>query len=168
MHKIVVLYLVIAVCLISCDKNRVYDQYKSFPNQWSRDSVVSFEVSDLKRDQPYDLFINLRNTDAYGFRNIYLITRIDFPKGKVIQDTLEYNMAYSDGAWMGVGVGETKASKLWYKKGVHFNEKGTYTFKIQQAMRKNGAKKGIQNLKGITEVGLRIENPNQTNSQKSE
>ena len=38
-----------------------------------------------------------------------------------------------------------------------FSESGNYTLTIQQAMRKNGSVEGIKELKGLTDVGLRIE-----------
>lgn len=159
MDRILVFSLILALCLTSCDKNRVFDEYKSLPEKWNRDSVVTFKVNGLDSVQPYNLFINLRNTNAYKYSNLYLITAMDFPNGKVVKDTLEYKMAHSDGEWMGVGIGETKASKLWYKEGVRFPEEGTYTFSIRQAMRQNGEEDGIENLKGITEVGFRVEKP---------
>ncbi len=168
MTKTIGLCILMALCLTGCDKARVFDQYKNLPNQWNRDSVITFKVNGLDSLQTYNLFINLRNTDAYSFSNIYLVTRINFPHGKVIQDTLEYNMAYPDGKWMGVGIGDVKTSKLWFKKDVRFTEKGTYVFKIRQAMRRNGEKDGIKNLKGITEVGLRIEKASLTKANKSE
>lgn len=157
MIKNIILLLSPFLFLVSCDNNRVFDQYKSLPNQWARDSVVTFTVQDLDTLKPYDLFINIRNTDLYRYSNLYLVAAMNFPNGKVIQDTLEYEMAYPDGEWMGVGFSESKASKLMYKKDVQFMEAGVYTFKIRQAMRKSGEKEGIENLKGITEVGLRIE-----------
>ena len=79
--------------------------------------------------------------------------------GKVISDTLEYEMAYPNGDWMGQGFGDVYESKLWYKENVRFPETGTYQFKIRQAMRKNGNVNGISELQGITDVGFRIEKP---------
>lgn len=168
MGKILIFSLIIGSCLISCDKNRVFDNYKSLPGHWNRDSIAVFKVNEIDSVQPYNLFINLRNTNDYPYSNIILITSMNFPNGKVIKDTLEYKMAYPNGEWMGVGIGDSKASKLWYKKGVRFVEKGSYTFKIRQAMRKKGEKEGIQNLEGITEVGFRIEKPKQTNFKERE
>ena len=160
MHKYLAFFLVITVCLISCDSNRVYDQYQSIPeNGWNRDSIVKFNVSDMDTIQPYHLYINLRNNSQYNYNNIFLITEMNFPNGKVISDTLEYEMAYPNGDWMGTGFGEIKESKLWYKAGVRFPEEGTYQINIRQAMRKNGKANGITNLKGITDVGFRIEKP---------
>lgn len=164
MKSSVFLFLIALLSLTSCDKNRVYDHYKSLPNQWPSDSTLTFKVNGLDSTQAYNLYINIRNTDAYPFSNLFLITDMIFPKGKVVQDTLEYNMAYPTGEWMGTGTGEAKLSKLWYKENVKFTEKGTYIFKIRQAMRHNGEAEGVNVLKGITEVGLRIEKPNLTKS----
>lgn len=156
------------ICLIGCDKNRAFDQYKSLPDEWHKDSVLTFEVENLDSLQTYNLFINLRNSNAYEYNNIYLITKMNFPNGQVIKDTLEYDMAYPDGEWMGVGMNDSKTSKLWYKNGVRFAEEGTYTFNIEQAMRKNGEEKGIKKLKGITDVGLRVEKANPNNPEDRE
>lgn len=85
---------------------------------------------------------------------------MNFPNGKIITDTLEYEMAYPDGKFMGSGFGEVKENKLWYKEKVQFPEEGVYQVEIQQAMRKNGKIDPIEKLEGITEVGFRIEKVN--------
>lgn len=144
--------------LVSCDKERVYDEYKSLPNEWHRDSVVSFQLEAPDTLNNYNLFINLRNNSDYKYSNLYIITEINFPYGKVISDTLQYEMAKPSGEWLGTGFGEVKESKLWYKENFRFPEAGEYSVKIQQAMRKRESTKGIKKLEGITEVGFRIEN----------
>ena len=82
---------------------------------------------------------------------------MDFPNGRVIKDTLQYKMAKPNGELLGTGFTDIKESKLWYKEGVVFSESGEYQIKIQQAMRENGKVNGVINLKGITDVGFRIE-----------
>ena len=144
--------------LVSCDKTRVYDEYKSLPNEWHKDSVVSFKLEAPDTLNNYNLFINLRNNSDYRYSNLYLITEINFPYGKVISDTLQYEMAKPSGEWLGTGFGEVKESKLWYKENFRFPEAGEYTVNIQQAMRKRDSVQGIEKLEGVTEVGFRIEN----------
>ena len=144
---------------MSCDKSRVYDNYKSLPNQWARDSVVTFKMKAPDTINPYNLFINLRNNSDYKYSNLYLITEINFPNGKVISDTLQYEMAIPSGEWLGTGFGEVKENKLWYKENFRFSEAGEYAITLQQAMRKRDSVSGIKNLEGITEVGFRIEKP---------
>ncbi len=144
------------IFLVSCDEKRVYDEYESVKD-WHRDSLVSFQVKNIDTTQVYDLFINIRNDNQYQYSNLFLITEMHFPQGKVISDTLEYEMSKPDGEWLGAGFGDIKESKLWYKQNVRFDEAGDYKVDIQQAMRKNGEVNGIENLEGITDVGFRIE-----------
>lgn len=141
----------------SCDKTRVYDNYKSIPGEWHRDSLVKFQFEAPDTLNSYNLFINLRNTSDYSFSNIYLITELNFPNGKVISDTLQYEMAAPSGEWLGTGFGDVKESKLWYKENIRFTETGEYLVTIQQAMRRRDSVQGIKHLEGITEVGFRIE-----------
>lgn len=156
MRKIFLLFFGF-VFLIACDSKAVYDRYESLPGEWHKDSVVTFTYKNTDTTEVYNLFINIRNNNDYSFSNLYLITEMNFPKGKVVVDTLEYMMAYPNGKWMGVGFTDVKISKLWYKENVRFTELGIYSLSIRQAMRKNGKIDGLEKLEGITEVGLRIE-----------
>ena len=155
---LIVSFLISGVILLSsCDRNRVYDEYQSLQG-WHKDSLVNFELKNIDSTKVYDLFINLRNNNDYNYSNLFLITEIKFPQGKVISDTLEYEMTRPNGEWLGTGFGDIKESKLWYKENVKFEEPGIYEVSIQQAMRKNGEVDGIQELEGIIDVGFRIEN----------
>lgn len=142
----------------SCDNTRVYDEYESVPGEWHKDSLVRFNFQAPDTIQSYNLFINLRNNSDYNFSNIYLITELNFPNGRVISDTLQYEMAAPSGEWLGTGFGDVKESKLWYKDNFQFSEAGDYVVTVQQAMRRRDSIRGIENLEGITEVGFRIEN----------
>lgn len=103
------------------------------------------------------MFINIRNNDDYEFSNLFLIVKLEQPKGKIFIDTLEYQMANPDGTLLGEGFSDIKESKLWYKENYTFPTKGKYKVTIQQAVRQNGKVKGVEVLKGVTELGFRIE-----------
>lgn len=154
--------LIGCVFFSSCDSNRVFDEYKSVPNQWHKDSIISFIVIPPDSTNNYNLFVNLRNTNEYKYNNLFLIVEIDYPNGKILKDTLEYKMADPNGKLLGTGFTDVKENKLWYKgfdKPFIFNESGEYKIKIQHAMRQNGQVNGIENLEGITDIGFRIEKP---------
>ncbi|RKS55450.1 protein involved in gliding motility GldH [Gillisia mitskevichiae] len=157
MPRTFLLILLLVTFFIGCDKDRVFDEYKSLPNEWNKDSVLTFTLKNIDTLQSYNLFINVRNSTDFEYSNLFLIAEIQFPQGKVVTDTLEYEMAAPNGKWLGTGFGDLKESKLWYKEQVQFPESGKYRVSVQHAMRKNGNEKGIQNLKGITEIGFRIE-----------
>lgn len=156
MHKIGIIFFV-AVILISCDKNRVFDSYQTISGGWAKDDPIQFSISDVDSITKHNVFITLRNTNEYKYSNLFLIARMDFPNGKKLTDTLEYVMATPEGEWLGTGFNDIKENKLWYREGVRFRESGTYTFSIEHAVRKNGNVVGDLRLEGITEVGLRIE-----------
>jgi len=147
---------ILCILFISCDGNRVYDQYVSTGNAWEKDTPLTFKFQQPDSISNYNLFVNVRNTNEYEFRNLFLIVNMNFPNGNVVTDTLEYDMAAADGKWLGTGM-TTKESKLLYKENVRFPYEGMYEVSIQQAMRKINEPQGIQSLQGITEVGFRIE-----------
>lgn len=147
----------IASTLLSCDKNRIFDEYKTINDGWHKDSIVTFTFEEEVSKKPANMFINIRNNDDYEFSNLFLIVKMEQPKGKIKVDTLEYQMANPDGSLMGEGFSDIKESKLWYKEKVAFPEKGTYKVSIQQAVRQTGKVKGVEKLNGITEIGFRIE-----------
>lgn len=150
-------YLFLLISLISCDKKRVFDDYKSVGNSWHKDSVVNFKLPKLESKKRYDLFVNIRDNDDYQYDNIFLIVSLEQPNKQVKVDTLEYKMANPDGTLLGDGFSDIKESKLVYKTNQSFELKGEYTIKIQQAVRETGKIEGDKKLKGITEVGFRIE-----------
>lgn len=156
MRKIIAVIAIMA-SLVSCDKDFVFDDYKTITGEWDIDSTVVFKVNAPDTVNAYNLFITMRNDHEYAFNNLFLITNMQFPHGKTITDTLEYEMARPDGSFLGAGSGDIKENKFWYKEGVIFDEDSTYTFSVKHAMRVNGNVEPLQTLKGVKDVGLRIE-----------
>lgn len=152
------LVLFIVITLTSCDDKQVFDNYQNVSDAWEMNEKISFTLPELDTTKVYNLFINIRNTNDYKYSNLFLISEMQFPNGKVVTDTLEYRFAAPDGQWLGTGFSDLKENKLWYKEKVKFKEKGNYTITLQHAMRKNGEVDGVSSLGGITDVGFRIEN----------
>lgn len=148
--------LFLAVILFSCDKKRVFDEYKSVGSAWHKDSTVTFDLPELDSTKRYNLFVNLRDNNNYKYNNIFLIVSLETANGFTKVDTLEYLMAEPDGTLLGNGFTDIKESKLYYKENVRF--RGKYKVHIKQAVRENGKVPGVDFLDGITEVGFRIEN----------
>lgn len=154
----ILIVVALAIFFLSCDSKRVYDSYVAVENQiWdlNKEFNFSFQVKDtLTRN---NLFVTIRNNNDYPFSNLFLITKLHFPDGKKIVDTLEYEMADSSGRFLGKGLSEIKESKLFYKENVIFPVSGEYAVSVSQAMRKSGETNGIEKLIGVTDVGFRIE-----------
>jgi gliding motility-associated lipoprotein GldH len=145
------------ITLISCDKNRVFDEYKSVGNAWNKDSIVDFELPQLDETKQYNLFVNIRDNNDYPFNNLHLIVSLEQPNKEILVDTLEYQMANPDGTLLGEGFSDIKENKLFFKQNTSFTQKGIYKINIKHAVRQTGKIVGEKELKGITEVGFRIE-----------
>lgn len=154
--KISGILILVAILLLSCDKKRVFDEYRSVGSAWHKDSIISFDLPVLDSTKRYDLFVNIRDNNNYPFNNLFLIVSIEMPNGFTKVDTLEYQMANPDGTLLGNGFTDIKESKLYYKENVKF--RGKYKVHIRQAVRESGKIPGVQELEGITDVGFRIEN----------
>lgn len=155
-NYIAIVFVVLSI--ISCDSKREYDSFVSIDNNsWEKENEVSFlfEITDTINKK--DLFLNIRNNQKYNYSNLFLITTLNFPNGRKIVDTLEYEMTDNSGCFLGNGLTGIKENKLFYKENVVFPTSGEYSVSISQAMRKSGEVNGIKSLEGITDVGFRIE-----------
>jgi gliding motility-associated lipoprotein GldH len=149
-------FLLIVFTLLGCDKERIFDDYHTIDKEWHKDSIVDFDLPEVDLNKKYNLFINLRANSDYPFNNIFLIVLMEHPGKTTTVDTLEYQMADESGKMLGNGFSDIKESKLFYKENVRF-KKGLYRVKIRHAVRETGKVNGPASLKGISEVGFRIE-----------
>ena len=152
--------LLLFLFLTSCDKKQFYSEYKELDGSWKKSDTLRFTFEQKDTIKPYNLFLAVRNNNDYPFNNMYLIVSLKEPgkKPTIKIDTLEYQMANVDGTLLGEGFSDVKESKLWYLENYVFNRIGNYKVEVVQAVRATGEVKGLAELKGITELGLRIEN----------
>ncbi len=151
-------FLSLLLLTISCSENLVVSRYEATDSgNWNKDDIIEFSFSEIDTLSKHHMFLNIRNDDSYPYSNLFLIAELNFPNGKTIRDTLEYEMAKPDGQWLGKGYGSIKENKLWYKENIVFPVNGVYTLLVSHAMRKNGKVEGVVDLQGITDVGFEIE-----------
>lgn len=150
------LFVIVAILFISCDKKRVFDEYKAVGKSWDKDSIVTFTLPEIDSTKQYNLFVNVRNNSNYPFNNLFLIVSLVGSNGFTQVDTLEYQMADNEGNLLGEGFTDVKTSKLVYKEKVKFKA-GKNILHIKQAVRETGKINGVEKLDGITDVGFRIE-----------
>lgn len=137
--------------LESCNSKVVYTESLAMPGKiWALMNTPTFRMPVIDTINSNNVFFTIRTGSSYPFRNIYLFVTATSPNGKAITDTLQYNLADEKGKWYGKGFGDIHELNLPYKSNVFFPVKGTYQFKIQHGMR-------IENLKGVYDLGLRVE-----------
>jgi len=149
------------VLLFSCQKPNIYDKYYSINNnKWDINKPIDFKVDIKDSLTNYNLFVNIRNNNQYPYSNLFLVVSTYFDNTISEIDTLEYQMANPEGQWLGTGFTDVKENKLIFKINYKFPKKGNYKFSVVHANRKNGDLTSDKFLKGITDVGLSIENYN--------
>jgi gliding motility-associated lipoprotein GldH len=120
---------------------------------WKLADIPIFKVPITDTINSNNVIFTIRSGSSFPFRNIYLFVTTTSPDGRIVSDTLQYNLADEKGKWYGKGFGDIHELYLPYKSNVYFPLKGTYEFKIQHGMR-------IEDLKGFYAFGLRIEKLN--------
>jgi len=143
--------LIVAILLNSCDEGTLYDQSHEIPDLgWHKDSAAFFSMEIKDSIQPCNFYINVRNTDDYPFRNLYLFLTTNLPNNNTTRDTIELLLADASGKWIGKGFGVLRDNQIVIRKNLIFPLNGIYRFSIEQAMRQDY-------LKGIRDVGIRVE-----------
>lgn len=159
-NRFLIFGFALALLFVSCDKKRIFDEYKEIDGSWHKKQKVVFTFQQKDTVQEYNMFVNIRNNNDYPYNNLFLIVSMLQPDGVTKVDTLEYQMANPDGSLMGEGFSDVKESKLWYKENTRFPKAGKYTVTVQQAVRESGKVPGVEQLQGVSEVGFRIEKTN--------
>ncbi|MFN2429702.1 MAG: gliding motility lipoprotein GldH [Cryomorphaceae bacterium] len=150
-------YSLMATLLLSCaDDNLVFEENVIFDNNaWAVNdrAVLKLDITDTVSQ--HNFYINVRNTENYPYRNLYVFVKTIFPNDKFSKDTVGIVLADATGKWLGSGSGYLNSSRhlsntIMYQYNKRFPLSGEYTIEIEQAMR-------TDTLEGIRNVGVRIE-----------
>lgn len=148
-------FLLLALFAISCGSDSLVLLSEEAPEEgWKREWKPEFEFEIKDSTQHYDTFIDLRHTSEYPYSNLYLFMDL-FKDGKLLdRDTVECPLAATDGKWLGKGLGFIYADRfdahVLYRFNRRFPGPGTYTMRLEQAMRR-------ETLEGILDVGISVE-----------
>ncbi len=145
-----ILFYLLVSGFFSCGKALESAADRRFTTAWYKGDTVDFTFENRDTTQAKDLYLVVRNDDAYPFRNLYLFVTLHTPSGGILSDTLEYLMADIRGNWLGTGIGAEKENMLAYRLNRVFGETGTYHLRITQGMR-------CDSLRGITSLGYLLE-----------
>lgn len=154
--------VIIAGCLLmaSClpAKMDAYEKNQEIPrHQWTYQYKPVFEVTVNPEDTAYlyNLYVNVRHTDAYPYSNIWVLVSTQTP-GDTTQQLrrVELPLADASGKWLGSGLDDIYEHRIPIQERAILNKPGTYRFIFEQNMRQNP-------LPYVMNVGLRIEKAGQ-------
>lgn len=140
------------VALSSCYHMDTFEKNIQISNHaWSYtlQPEISFTITDTL--SAYNVFITLRHTDAYAYKNIWLFISTRQPGDNSFRkDRFELTLQQPDGQWIGTGFNDTWEIRHPLFTNIRFRKSGTYTIRLQQTMRDNP-------LHHIMNAGVRIE-----------
>ena len=136
-------------CFSACNQNVFYQKSDALPNEeWDMNNKLVYEFTISDSLQYYSFCIDVRNTTDYPYQNLHLFFTTQLPDGEIFTDTLNGMVSDAYGRWTGKGSGKIRENRFVLKPKVRFNQKGSYIFLAQHAMR-DTVLKGIANF-GIT------------------
>lgn len=113
---------------------------------------IKFTITDTV--SPYNVFVTLRHTDAYAYKNIWLYISTQQPGNNTVQkERFEFILQNQNGEWLGTGMSDIWEVRLPLFETIRFTKQGNYTIRLQQTMRDNP-------LLHIMNAGIRIEKAN--------
>ena len=150
MKKIILPVLLLSIA--GCIRINQFEKNVQIPQQqWtsSFSPEIKFDITDTLT--LYNVYVTLRHTDAYLYRNIWLDIATRQPGDTTYQKgRFELTLQQSDGKWLGTGYGDIWEVRYPLFRRIRFRKQGQYSIILRQIMRDDP-------LKYIMNAGIRIE-----------
>ena len=136
----------------SCQTIDVFEKNVTLPkHEWSNafKPEISFEITDTI--SYYNIYVVLRHTDAYRYKNIWLNVNTQIPGDTTMNQRLDLLLATDDKGWLGSGMDDIYEHRIRItQQPQRLARKGLYKFRLEQIMREDP-------LENIMNVGIRVE-----------
>lgn len=145
------LVCVVAVLLSACDKTRLMEETAQISNNsWAYKDVKTFNTEITDTAISYNLYVNVRHSFQFEWRNVWVNIKTTFPDGKTFDKRVNLVLSEPDGHWFGDCTGDNCDMQISIQNNAYFPQPGKYTFAISQDMR-------VDPLPFMKSVGMRIE-----------
>jgi gliding motility-associated lipoprotein GldH len=149
--SLIILAISVLLTVSACDPNRLYEINTPVPGEkWAYDDVKTFSVDVKDTTTRYNIYINVRHSFQFEWRNVYVQVGTQLPDGKKMEKRVNLPLCESDGKWYGSCLGDNCDLPVLIQDNAKFPQIGRYTFTIRQDMR-------INPLDRIKSIGLRVE-----------
>ena len=151
MRKAIPALALIISFLSSCTQVDLYERMVNIKNaKWSSTQIPSFAFQIKDTINPYNVYVVVRHTNQYAFRNIWVNVGVQQPGDSARKQPFELQLASAEN-WLGTGMDDVfEHRELLFKRPVRFTKKGEVVFTLQQIMRQDP-------LPGILQAGIRVE-----------
>lgn len=138
-----------------CGKVDVFEKNATIPQQsWSSNykPEITFTIPPEDTTSRYNIFIVIRHTDAYRYKNIWINIHTESPGGVVNNQPLNLQLATDNKGWLGSGMDDIYEHRIQItppQNPIRLSA-GTYRFKLENLMREDP-------LKNVMNVGIRLQ-----------
>jgi gliding motility-associated lipoprotein GldH len=150
--RLFVILLTVVSFLSACGTIDVFEKNVSIPNhEWSNTfkPEIAFEISDTT--SLYNIYVVLRHTDAYRYKNIYMNIHTQVPGDTLLKQRLDLQLATDDKGWLGSGMDDIFEHRIRItSEPQQLSKPGLYKFRLEQIMRE-------EPLQNVMNVGVRVE-----------
>ena len=150
-----ILFFASYLVLPSCGTIDVFEKNATIPKQVWKSSYkpeIAFTIAPADTTARFNIFIVIRHTDAYRYKNIWLNIHTESPNGVVQNQPLNLQLATDNKGWLGSGMDDIFEHRILITP-PHSPERlsaGTYRFKLENIMREDP-------LLNVMNVGIRLE-----------
>lgn len=149
-----VLYLSLAsiFAIVSCNTIDVFEKNEAIPGQaWSGRFKPEFTFDINDTTARYNIYIVIRHTDAYKYKNMWLNLSIQAPGGITKNHSVELKLATDDKGWLGSGMDDIFEHRVLVNTaGPEPLIAGRYHFTLENIMRDDP-------LDHVMDIGIRLE-----------
>lgn len=146
---------IVCLLLAACNSNTVYHSYQSIPTMgWSKGDTLVYTLPTSIPTGTYKMTIGIRHQENYPYRDLWLgISQSAKDTLTYSTDTLQLFLADETGNWNGDGPGGLYQFTRFYTPSFTIaQDSASRSIRIVHIMTDNP-------LKGISDVGIRLEKP---------
>lgn len=151
MKTVYFIVLFFYMLLVGCATNDLFERTERFPaHEWQSGLQPSMKFDITDTVSLYNIYVVIRHTDAYRYNNIWLNITTQSPNDTPRTQLLDISLADNARGWLGSGMDDIYDRRARITEVPIRLKKGTYTFKLQQAMREDP-------LGYVLSAGIRVE-----------
>ena len=121
LFKNLLLLMVAATLFAGCNNGAVIDSFEAIPNKnWTYIKPIKANITVEDSAKAYHIYVNFRHTVDYKYANIWLRFHVIGPKLKDEPLRQEFQLAESNGEWLGSGSGNLFSYQLIFKETFSF------------------------------------------------
>ncbi len=144
-------FILIFLCLIACgDNTKIVDEMRDIPNaSWAFNQIPDFDFDVKNTSLNHEIYLNLKISNSYPYENLYLLTHIKDPDGKITTHQVNFTLTDENGNPKGKVTGNTISYQLPIFKEQKFTKTGKYFIALEQNLRDSV-------INGIQSIGVMI------------